>query len=437
MKWDAVNIQMKTRPNASLRRFPRWGEVKPLMGFSKPTLNRTQVRLDRCADLYDIRQLAKRRVPQPVFDFVDGAAGSESSLRRSRDLFTQVEFKPRALRDVSNVDTSIDIVGERARLPFFFSPTGFTRMMHHEGEIAAARAAARAGIPYSVSTVGTTTIERITEVVPGCTKWFQLYLMSDRVWSKELLTRASSAGYSALVVTVDAPVPGKRLRDVRSGLLMPPRLTMRTIASMARRPHWCFNVLTTEPLGFAMVDAASELPEAVMARTFDPTVTIDDIHWLRSVWSGKLIVKGIQSVEDAIACQGAGADAVVLSTHGGRQLEHAPLPLELLPIVRARLDPKVQVMIDGGIMSGADIIAALALGAQAVGIGRAYLYGLMAGGQAGADRVVDLLTTELSTTLRLIGCTSINDLTPDHVRFRGSTRSIRQLSRYEPSNHDL
>jgi L-lactate dehydrogenase (cytochrome) len=397
---------------------PRWNEVAPLLGFTPPTLNRSQHDLNRCASVHDIRALAMRRVPRPVFDFVDGAAGSESSLTRCRDLFSRVEFRPRALRDVSVVDTSVDLLGTAADLPLFFAPTGFTRMMHHEGEIAAARSAARAGVPYSLSTVGTTTIERVADEVPESTRWFQLYLMTDRQWSGELLKRAEAAGYGTLLVTVDAPVPGKRLRDVRSGLLMPPRLTARTLSSMAKRPRWCWNVLTTEPLGFAMVDATSELPEAVMAKTFDPRVTIDDIRWLRRAWAGNLVVKGIQSVEDALLSQDAGADAVILSTHGGRQLEHAPLPIELLPAVRDRLDPRVQILIDGGIMSGTDIVTAIALGAQGVGIGRAYLYGLMAGGQAGADRVLDLLAAELTTTLRLLGCASVSELTPEHVRFR-------------------
>ena len=403
---------------AAPRRLPRWRDIAPLWGFGLPRLDRTQLRLDRCADVHDVREVARRRVPKPVFDFVDGAAGSESSLDRSRELFERVEFRPRALRDVSSVDTSVELLGAQLSLPFFLAPTGFTRAMHHEGEIAVARAAAAAGIPYSLSTMGTTTIERVAEAAPESTRWFQLYLMSDRSWSKELLERAAAADYGTLIVTIDAPTPGKRLRDVRNGLLMPPKLTMRTAIPMARRPRWCWNVLTTEPLGFAMVDAKSELPETVMSRTFDPTVTVADIEWLRTVWSGKLIVKGIQSVEDAVICAAAGADAVVLSTHGGRQLDRAPLPLELLPPVRQRLDPAVPVIIDGGIMSGTDILAALALGAQAVGLGRAYLYGVMAGGQQGVSRVIDLLASELRTTLRLLGCTSISELTPDHVRIR-------------------
>lgn len=410
---------------ASPRRLPRWKDITPFLGFGLPRLDRAKVKLDQCADLYDLRRLAQRSVPKPVFDFVDGAAGSESSLTRSRDLFAQVELSPRALRDVSTVDTSVELVGERFDLPFFFAPTGFTRAMHHEGEIAVARAAAAAGIPYSLSTMGTTSIERVAMGAPDSTRWFQLYLMSDRSWSEDLLRRAATAGYTTLLVTIDAPVAGKRLRDVRNGLLMPPKLTARTVLPMAKRPRWCLNVLTTEPLGFAMVDAASELPEAVMARTFDPRVTVADIVWLRSVWKGKLIVKGVQSVEDAVTCAEAGADAIMLSTHGGRQLDRAPLPLELLPRVRERLPADVQIIIDGGIMSSTDIIAAIALGAQAVGLGRAYLYGLMAGGQRGVTKAVDLLGNELKTTMRLLGCTNLTDLTPEHVRIRNT--ADRQL----------
>jgi L-lactate dehydrogenase (cytochrome) len=353
-----------------------------------------------------------------VFDFVDGAAGSESSLRRSRELFSRIEFEPRALRDVRKVDLSVDLLGAPNELPFFFAPTGATRLMNPAGEIAVAQVAAELGIAYSLSTLGTTSVEDLAAAVPGSRRWFQLYLMSDRTRGKELARRAWDSGYDTLLLTVDTRVPGRRNRDVRNGLVVPPKLTWRSIGKIAGYPRWWFDALTTEPLRFAMVDAESELPAARMAKVFDPGVSVRDVQWLREEWPGKLVVKGVQSVHDAGLVAAAGVDAVYLSTHGGRQLDHAPLPYELLPTVRAALDPRVQVFVDGGVMTGADIVACLANGADAVGLGRAYLHGLMAAGRAGVRHVADVLRGEIETTLRLVGCTSVRDAAeiPVHVR---------------------
>jgi L-lactate dehydrogenase (cytochrome) len=355
-----------------------------------------------------------------VFDFVDGAAGSESSLRRARELFATVELEPRALRDVRKVDLSVDLLGCPSALPFFFAPTGATRLMHHVGEPAVASVAAEIGIPYSLSTLGTTTVEELAEAVPDARRWFQLYLMTDRAAGKEMASRAWDAGFDTLLLTIDTPVPGRRNRDVRNGLIVPPRLSWNNLADIASRPRWGLNALTTEPMRMAMVDAESELPAQRMAKVFDPGVTIADVEWLRSEWPGKLVVKGVQSVPDAQLVAGAGVDGVVLSSHGGRQLEHAPLPFELLPAVREVLDPGVQVIVDGGVMSGVDVVACLARGADGVGIGRAYLYGLMAAGAAGVRRVADLLAAEVEATLRLVGCTTVEELRDVSVRLRRS-----------------
>lgn len=401
------------------RRIPRWDEIQPLVGDIRPRLDRTQALLDRCASVADVRALAKRRVPRAVFDYTDGAAGQdEASLRRARYAFSRVEFLPRVLQDVRAVDTSTTILGKRAELPLILAPTGFTRMMHAAGEPAVARVAERMGVPYGLSTLGTTSVEDLAETVPGVRRWFQLYLMTDRGYGVELIERARAAGYDTVILTVDTPVAGRRHRDVRNGLTIPPQLTPRTLVDMAVHPRWWMNLLTTEPLSFATLTSTGGTVADLIGRVFDPAVTIDDLDWLRSVWPGHLVVKGIQTVDDAVLVAQHGADGVILSTHGGRQLERAPIPFEILPRVREALDARVEVVIDGGVLSGADVVAAMCQGATAVGVGRAYLYGLMAGGEAGVQRVVDLLAEEIATTMQLLGRTSVAALGPDCLRLR-------------------
>ena len=401
------------------RRLPLWRDVQPLMGDIRPRFDRTQALLDRCASVADVRALARRRVPRAVFDYTDGAAGQdEASLRRARHAFSRVEFQPRVLQDVRSVDMSTSILGERAALPLIFSPTGFTRMMHYAGEPAVARVAERIGVPYGLSTLGTTSIEELAAAVPGARRWFQLYLMTDRGYGVELVDRAQSAGYDTIILTVDTPVAGRRHRDVHNGLTIPPQLTARTLADMAVHPRWWLNLLTTEPLSFATLTSTEGTVADLIGRVFDPGITIADLDWLRSVWSGRLVVKGIQTVDDAVLVADHGADAVILSTHGGRQLERAPVPFEILPRVREALDPRVEVVIDGAVLSGAVVVAALCQGATAVGVGRAYLYGLMAGGEAGVQRVADLLAEEIASTMALLGRTSIAALGPDCLRLR-------------------
>jgi L-lactate dehydrogenase (cytochrome) len=281
-----------------------------------------------------------------------------------------------------------------------------------------ARVAERIGVPYGLSTLGTTSIEELAAAVPGARRWFQLYLMTDRGYGVELVDRAQSAGYDTIILTVDTPVAGRRHRDVRNGLTIPPQLTARTLADMAVHPRWWLNLLTTEPLSFATLTSTEGTVADLIGRVFDPGVTLADLDWLRSVWSGRLVVKGIQTVADAVLVVDHGADAVILSTHGGRQLERAPVPFEILPRVREALDPRVEVLIDGGVLSGADVVAALCQGANAVGVGRAYLYGLMAGGEAGVQRVADLLAEEIASTMALLGRTSVETLGSDCLRLR-------------------
>ncbi len=381
-------------------------------------LNPTERRLAGAASIPDLRLLGRRRAPRAVFDYTDGAADEEVSLGRSREAYARVEFNPTVLRDVSDVDTSTTILGKPAAAPMVFAPTGFTRMVHTEGEPAVARVAARMGIPYVLSTMGTTSIERLANQAPGGSKWFQLYLWRDRQASRDFVTRAWESGYEALVLTVDTPVAGPRLRDVRNGLTIPPSLSLRTFAEGALHPRWWFDLITTETLEFASLNRFDGTVAELAARMFDPAATVADLSWLRSAWDGPLIVKGIQTVADACAVVDAGADAVIVSNHGGRQLDRAPTPLEVLPAVVDAVGDRAEVYVDGGIMSGGDIVAAVAFGARAVLLGRAYLYGLMAGGERGVQRAAEILQQQLSNTLALLGVTRICDLGRDHVRLR-------------------
>ena len=400
------------------RRLPRWSEFRPLLQVQPMTLDRTARRLRRAASVEDLRDQARRRVPRAVFDYTDGGAGREVSLRRSRAAFDRVEFLPTVLRDVSSVDVSTTVLGRPAALPLVMAPTGFTRMMNHQGEPAVARAAARAGVPYALSTMGTTSPERLAAEAPEARRWFQLYLWRDRAASTEIVRRAAENGYEALVLTVDTPVGGLRLRDVRNGMTIPPALTARTILDGARHPSWWANLLTTEPLEFASLNSFAGTVSDLASQVFDPSATLADVRWLRDTWSGPLIVKGLLTVDDAVAAVDAGADGVVVSNHGGRQLDQSPTPLEQLPAIAEAVGERAEVYVDGGVMSGSDVMAAVTLGARAALVGRAYLYGLMAGGEAGVDRVLEILRKEMVTAMQLTGVTSVAELTKDRVRIR-------------------
>lgn len=400
------------------RRVPRPGDILPLIGTPDRSKSRLQRRLERCASVWDVRELARARAPRAVFDYTDGAAMSETSLDRSRQAYRRVEFTPRVMRNVADVDLGIEVLGRPNALPFLFAPTGFTRMMQAVGEPAVARVAADAGIAYGLSTLGTTSIERLAQESPGTRRWFQLYVSRERERGEELMRRAEASGYDALILTVDTAVGGIRRREVRNGLTIPPRLRLSTLAEMATHPRWWFDVLTTEPLTFASLDSTGGTVGDLLTRIFDPGITGADIAWIRSNWSGSVVVKGIQSVEDARACADLGVDAIVLSNHGGRQADMGNVPLEILPQVAAEIGDRTEVYIDGGIMSGTDIVAALAFGARGVLVGRAYLYGLMAGGEDGVRRVLDILTKEVRTTMQLIGAPTIQDVRAAQVRLR-------------------
>jgi L-lactate dehydrogenase (cytochrome) len=398
------------------RRLPRWSELRPYFAPAAPQLDRTARRLAAAATIDDLRTIARRRTPRAAFDYADGAAEREIGLRRSRAAFERVELVPRVLEDVSAIDTSTTIFGHRAELPLAFAPTGYTRLFHHEGERAVARVAERAGIPTALSTVGTTSIEGVTAAAPRARKWFQVYVLYDRDAVADLVARAQAEGFEALLLTIDVSVAGSRLRDVHNQLTFPPNF--KALADIALRPAWWANLLTTEPLRYASLKEQPDTVARVAQSQFDPNLTTADLTWLRERWQGPLLVKGILTADDARRVVDLGADGVVVSSHGSRQLDLSPTPLEVLPSIVEAVGDRAEVYLDSGILNGADVVAAVAMGARACLVARAYCYGLMAGGERGVERALELLRTEIVRTMALLGARSVGDLTPDRVRLR-------------------
>jgi L-lactate dehydrogenase (cytochrome) len=397
------------------RQVPAIRDLVELIRFKSPEFDATRRRLSAALTIEDLRAIARRRTPKAAFDYTEGAAEAEISLARARQAFRDIEFHPEILRDVSHLNTGWDVLGWPVALPFGIAPTGFTRMMRTEGEIAGASAAGQAGIPFTLSTLGTTSIEDVKAVNPHGRNWFQLYMWRDRDASMALVERAARAGFDTLLVTVDVPVAGARLRDTRNGMTIPPALTARTVLDALWRPRWWIDFLTTEPLSFASFDRWPGTVADLLDKMFDPTLSFEDLAWIKSQWPGKFVVKGIQTVDDARRVVQLGVDGIVLSNHGGRQLDRAPVPFHLLPRVAKEFGSDVEVIVDTGIMSGADVVAAVALGARFTLIGRAYLYGLMAGGRAGVDRAIDILSSQLTRTMKLLGVTCLEELSPRHV----------------------
>jgi L-lactate dehydrogenase (cytochrome) len=404
------------------RQLPRWKSIKPLLGWGLPKSPFRDKKLLSVVNLAELRLLARKRVPKAVFDYVDGGANDELAYARSQEIYKRVEFKARVLRDVSNIDLSAKLLGQDSSLPLIFAPTGYTRMMHYQGEVMVANICRQNNLIYCLSTMGTTSAKEIGEQVPDVRRWFQLYLWRDRDQSLKFIEEAKLAGFEGLMLTVDTAVGGIKWRDMRNGLTVPPKIGLRTFFDMALKPKWWFNLLTTAPLEFATFKNFNKPLSEIAAKVFDPAVTFEDVKWLRSVWPGKLIIKGIQTESDAQELAKIGVDAIVLSNHGGRQLDRSVVPLELLPKVRATLGVKgntPQIYIDGAIMSGADCLAAVALGADAVLIGRAYLYGAMAAGKQGVEKVVEILRFEMETAIKLMGAKNLSELTPDFINIRG------------------
>jgi L-lactate dehydrogenase (cytochrome) len=399
------------------RQFPKPSELAPLLQFSLPTLRRRKRRLEQAYTIWDLRDIAKRRTPKGPFDYTDGSAESEVSLERARQAYRDLEFIPSILKDVSTADLTRTALGETFSMPVGIAPTGFTRMMQTQGEIAGARAAEKFGVPFTLSTLGTTTIEDVVASAPEGRNWFQLYMWKDREGSMALVERAKRAGVKNLMLTVDVPAAGQRIRDYRNGLTVPPRLTAGTVINALPRPAWWINFLTTPSIEFASMKNWEGTVGELLDYMFDPTMTWEDLKWIRKQWDGTLTVKGIQNLDDAKMAAKLGADAILLSNHGGRQLDRAPIMLHLLSDIKKEFKKDYEIHIDTGIMHGADVLAAVALGAQFTYVGRAYLYGLMAGGQDGVERALEIMRTQMVRNMKLLGVNSLDELTPKHVRF--------------------
>jgi L-lactate dehydrogenase (cytochrome) len=409
------------------RQFPKWPELSPLLQFERPSFGGRQRRLAKALTIWDLREIARHRTPTGPFDYTDGAADSEVTLERARQAFLDLEFRPNILQDVSDTSIRRSALGQDFLMPVGIAPTGFTRMMHSEGEVAGARAAEKFGIPFTLSTLGTSSIEQVVMAAPHGVNWFQLYMWRDRDLSMELVKRAQSAGVKNLMLTVDVPVSGARLRDSRNGLTVPPRLTAKTILDAIPRPEWWFNFLTTPPITFAAMNSWNGTVGELLDFMFDPSMTFQDLKWIRSQWDGQLTIKGIQTVEDAKRAADCGVDAILLSNHGGRQLDRAPIPLHLIADVRKELKTDLEIHIDTGIMHGADVIAAIALGAQFTYVGRAYLYGLMAGGQQGVERALEILQTQMIRCMKLLGVVTLDELEPKHIRILNTHQGLGRL----------
>ncbi|HEY6629777.1 MAG TPA: alpha-hydroxy acid oxidase [Acidimicrobiia bacterium] len=410
--------------NSPPPRKQRFGALSVLR-FRRFELSPKKRRLRRGVSVADLRAIAKRRLPHGVFDYIDGGAEDELTLAANTDAYRRVTFRPRVLRDVGEIDTSSTLLGKPISMPLVLAPTGFTRIADPQGELAVARAAERAKIPYALSTLGTRSIEELAAT--GASRlWFQLYVWKDRGLVSDLVQRAAAAGYEALCLTVDAQWFGRRERDARRGFTLPPKLGPSTLFDGIVHPGWTWQFLTSEPIIFANVvgrevgagEEAITLAEYV-AQQFDRALSWKDVEWLRGIWNGPIVIKGIQTVADAVIAADAGVEAIALSNHGGRQLDSAPTPIDLLPEVAAAVSGRTEIICDGGVRRGSDIVKALALGANACMAGRAYMYGLGAAGEEGVDHVLNLLSTDLKRTMALVGCKTIGDIGPEYVSLEG------------------
>ncbi len=384
-------------------------------------------RLSSCYNMRDLRRLAQRRLPAPMFHYLDGGADEEWTLQRNTSAFDDYQLLPSQLLDLSHIDLGTRVLGQQLQLPFFLSPTGMSRLFHHEAEPAVARAAQRFGTLYTLSTVGTTRIEDIAALGPG--PWmFQIYILRDRELTREFVLRCKAAGYQALCLTVDAQIAGNRERDRVTGMLMPPRFTLRSFASFAAHPRWAFHLLRHPHFELANVAHRNDtLSRSSMSlidfinSQFDRTVTWDDVAWLVDQWRGPFVIKGLQSPADARRAVEVGASAIMISNHGGRQLDGAPAPVDCIAPIRDAVGDALELIVDGGIRRGTHVLKALALGANACSIGRPYLYGLAAGGQRGVEHALGLLRAELERDMALLGCRSIAEIS------RTQVRELRQL----------
>jgi L-lactate dehydrogenase (cytochrome) len=390
--------------------------LRSVIQFKSIETDPIERRLAKAASVADLRRIAKRRLPGGVFDYIDGAAEDEHTLAANRAAFTSTGFRPRVLRGIEKVDISASILGRPLAYPLVLAPTGFTRIADPEGELAVARAAERAGLPYTLSTLSTRSIEEVRAVNDG-RLWFQVYAWRDRGLVAEMIRRAADARYEALVLTVDTAVLGRRERDVRRGFSLPPTIGPRTMIDGALHPGWTLSFVRGKPIRFANVvgrevgDGASPvtLSEYVNSQ-FDPSLSWNDVDWLRSVWAGPIVIKGIQTVADAVLAAERGVEAIALSNHGGRQLDGAPAAFSLVAPVADAVGGRSEIICDGGIRRGSDIVKAVAAGATIAMAGRAYLYALGAAGERGVDRVLQWFAADVARTMSLLGASSVSDL---------------------------
>jgi L-lactate dehydrogenase (cytochrome) len=373
--------------------------------------------LARCYDIDDLADLARRKLPAGSAAYLDGGGEDEWTLRRNRAAFGEVEFLPHVLRGVSDVDTATTVLGTPMPMPIILSPVGAPRMFHHEGELAVARAASQARLTYGVSTLATQSLEDIAEAANGSPLWFQLYVWGDRSVAKDLLARAKAAGYRALLLSADTTVRSERDRELHRGIELPtPQLTLRTVLDGARHPAWSWRFITSPAPSFPNLSMHGPTSREKMQEMFDGTVQWPDLEWIRQEWDGPVAVKGVLRPDEAVKAADYGADAVIVSNHGGRQLDHVPATLEVLPDIVSAVGDRIEVLVDSGIRRGADVVTALSLGASAVLVGRAHLYGLAAAGEAGVRHAIDILARELRMAMGLCGARTLEDLGPSLLR---------------------
>ena len=396
--------------------------VRSVVQLRKFEFSKTTRLLNACGDLDDLRAIAKKRLPGGVFDYFDGAAEDEVTKVENSKAFANVELRPRILRDVSKVDTSTTIMGQQVPFPIALSPTGFTRIAHPQGELAVARVAGKFGLPFTLSTLGTRSIEEVAAVATG-PLWYQLYVWKDRGLSRELVQRAKAAGYKSIMLTVDTPVFGRRERDVRRGFTLPPKIGLETFIDGIRHPKWTFDFVRNEPITFSAVAGRSDVDGSraitladYVNSQFDPTLSWKDLAWIREESGLPIMLKGIQSVEDALVAAEMGVNAIALSNHGGRQYDGSPAPIALLPEVMQSVGDRIEVLVDGGVRRGSDVVKACALGARGVMFGRPYLYGLGAAGEPGVQWALDHITQGVTRTMALIGETSIANMSDGVVK---------------------
>jgi L-lactate dehydrogenase (cytochrome) len=379
------------------------------------------------ASIEDLRELARRKVPRAFFDYAESGSYNEETLRANRADLEKIRLRQRVLVDVSQRSLATTIVGQNVSAPFVLSPIGLLGMQHGDGEILAANAADEAGIPFTLSTMSICSIEQVAAATRK-PFWFQLYVIRDREFSKDLLARAAAAKCSALVLTVDLQVLGQRHRDIRNGMTVPPQFRFKNVVDIAQKPGWLWSVIRSRSKTFGNLAGHVKGMENVSSlaqwtnQQFDPALNWKDIEWIKKIWPGKIIIKGILDPEDAKMAVKLGADAVVVSNHGGRQLDGASSSIAALPGIADAVGSDTEVLFDGGIRSGSDMMRALALGARACLIGRAYVWGLGAMGQAGVAKAIDILKTELSVTMALTGTVKLADIGP-HVLVGGGGKN--------------